>query len=102
MAMASLEAVLEAAQTLSHDERRRLMIELDALEAMERPAVPAGREPLAALRALSGSAHAADHNPANVDPVEEARRQSILASGHPSEKEVLEFIEYAADTQGWK
>ncbi len=39
---------------------------------------------------------------ANVDPAEEARRQSILASGHPSEMEVLEFIEHAADTQGWK
>jgi hypothetical protein len=55
--MANLEAVLEAAQTLSHDERRRLIIELDALEAMEHAGVPPSREPLASLRALSGSAH---------------------------------------------
>lgn len=55
--MANLTAVLEAAQTLSHDERRRLILELDALEAREHPRVPANREPLASLRALSGSAH---------------------------------------------
>jgi hypothetical protein len=55
--MDKLTAILDAARTLSHDERRRLMIELDALEAEENPGVPTSREPLAALRALSGSAH---------------------------------------------
>jgi hypothetical protein len=45
---------------------------------------------------------AAGLSAANVDPAEEARRQSILASGHPSEREVLEFIEHVVDTQGWK
>ena len=55
--MDKLTAILDAARTLSHDERRRLMVELDALEAGEHPGVPPSREPLAALRALSGSAH---------------------------------------------
>lgn len=55
--MDKLIAILDAARTLSHDERRRLMVELDALEAGEHPDTPPSREPLAALRALSGSAH---------------------------------------------
>lgn len=55
--MDKLTAILDAARTLSHDERRRLILELDALEAEEQPAPPARREPFAALRALSGSVH---------------------------------------------
>jgi hypothetical protein len=55
--MDKLTAILDAARTLSPDERRRLIAELDALEAEEPPGVPTSREPLAALRALSGSAH---------------------------------------------
>jgi len=55
--MDKLTAILDAARTLSPDERRRLVIELDALEAVEHPSAPANREPFAALRALSGSAH---------------------------------------------
>lgn len=57
MAMDKLTAILDSARTLSHDERRRLIVELDALEAVEHPGVPTSREPLAALRALSGSVH---------------------------------------------
>jgi hypothetical protein len=55
--MDKLAAILDAARTLSHDERHRLIIELDALEAEKHPGVSPSREPLAALRALSGSAH---------------------------------------------
>jgi predicted transcriptional regulator len=33
---------------------------------------------------------------------QEARRQSLLVSGRRSERETLDFIEQAADTQGWK
>ena len=33
---------------------------------------------------------------------QEARRQSLLVSGRPSEREALEFIEQTADTQGWR
>ncbi len=36
------------------------------------------------------------------DPAIEARRQSILASRAPSERDALEFIVNAADIQGWE
>jgi predicted transcriptional regulator len=36
------------------------------------------------------------------DPAREARRQSLLVSGRASEREALEFVEHAADDQGWR
>lgn len=36
------------------------------------------------------------------DPAREARRQSLLVSGRASEKETLEFLDAAADDQGWR
>ena len=36
------------------------------------------------------------------DPVREARRQSLLVSRRPSERETLDFIEHVADTQDWR
>lgn len=36
------------------------------------------------------------------DLATEARRQSARVSGRASEDEALEFLEHAADTQGWK
>jgi len=36
------------------------------------------------------------------DPATEARRQSLLVSGRASEREALEFVEHAADPEGWK
>jgi hypothetical protein len=36
------------------------------------------------------------------DPASEARRQSLLVSGRASERETLDFIEHAADDQGWR
>jgi predicted transcriptional regulator len=36
------------------------------------------------------------------DIAAEARRQSLLASQHPSEKDAIEFLIHVADTTGWK
>jgi antidote-toxin recognition MazE-like antitoxin len=36
------------------------------------------------------------------DPAAEARRQSLLVSRRRSEKEMLGFLEAAADVRGWK
>jgi hypothetical protein len=36
------------------------------------------------------------------DPAREARRQSLMVSGRASERDALEFIEHAADDQGWR
>ncbi|MCM2254939.1 MAG: DUF3018 family protein [Vicinamibacteria bacterium] len=36
------------------------------------------------------------------DPAEEARRQSLLVSNRASERDALEFVEAAADDQGWR
>jgi len=55
--MDKLAAILDVARTLSPDERHQLIVELDALEVLEHPGAPTSREPFAALRALSGSAH---------------------------------------------
>jgi hypothetical protein len=57
MATAKLADVLEAARALSRAERRRLVLELDALVAQEDRGVQPSSEPLSALRALSGKAH---------------------------------------------
>ena len=58
--MDKLAELIDVARTLSREDRRRLMGELDALEREETP--PAGNvetEPLAALLAASGTVHAA-------------------------------------------
>jgi hypothetical protein len=49
-----------------------------------------------ALQAVFGA------GPLPDDPAREARRQSLLVSGRPSEREALEFIDGAADQEGWK
>jgi predicted transcriptional regulator len=36
------------------------------------------------------------------DPATEARRQSLLASARPSEREAVEFIAAVADLTGWQ
>jgi hypothetical protein len=36
------------------------------------------------------------------DPVQEARRQSLLVSGRASEREAVRFVERVADTKGWR
>jgi hypothetical protein len=55
--MDKVSDLLQVARTLSRDERRRLRIELDALESREPPVPPEAPSPYAALRALSGTAH---------------------------------------------
>ena len=57
MAPAKLADVLEAARSLSRDDRRRLIFELDALVGPEDRGGEPSSEPLAALRALAGTAH---------------------------------------------
>jgi hypothetical protein len=57
MAMDKVAELLVAAKTLSLDERRRLVVELDALDKREAAAGSSGRDPLAALRALAGTVH---------------------------------------------
>ena len=58
MAMDKLAELLDAARTLSRDDRRRLIGELDALEREETPPAPdVDAEPLAALLAASGTVH---------------------------------------------
>lgn len=37
-----------------------------------------------------------------VDPDAEARRQSLIASAHDADRDVLDFIEHAGDSRGWK
>lgn len=46
--------------------------------------------------------HAFSGEPEPDDPATEARRQSLLASSRPSDREALEFIEHAADDRGWQ
>ena len=36
------------------------------------------------------------------DPAREARRQSLLVSGRASEQDALDFLEHAADEEGWR
>jgi predicted GNAT superfamily acetyltransferase len=49
-----------------------------------------------ALQSAFGQGSPAD------DPAREARRQSLLVSRRTSEREVLDFIERAADDRGWR
>jgi hypothetical protein len=36
------------------------------------------------------------------DPAREGRRQSLLVSGRASERDVIAFVERAADYRGWR
>lgn len=36
------------------------------------------------------------------DPAREARRQSLLVSGRPSERDAIAFVAHAADHRGWR
>jgi hypothetical protein len=55
--MDRLAEIIDAASRLSPAERRRLVVELDALDQQQPADAPRESEPLAALRALSGAAH---------------------------------------------
>ena len=41
-------------------------------------------------------------SPPRDDPAREARRQSLLVSGRPSEREALELVEASTDDRGWR
>ena len=55
--MNKIANILDAARTLSRDERRRLIDELDALDLPGTSDMEEPRAPLEALRALSGTVH---------------------------------------------
>jgi uncharacterized protein len=57
MAMDKVAELIAVAKTLSLHERRRLVVELDALDAGEGREPAAAADPLAALRALAGTVH---------------------------------------------
>ena len=46
--------------------------------------------------------HAFSAGPEPDDPAREARRQSLLVSGRPADREALDFLEHAADDRGWR
>jgi hypothetical protein len=46
--------------------------------------------------------HAFGAGPEPDDPAREARRQSLLVSGRPSDRDALDFVEHAADNRGWR
>jgi len=76
----------------------RVPAELD--RRIEREARRRKRTKSAVLREALQSAFS--EGPLPEDPAREARRQSLLVSGRASEKEALEFVEHAADDQGWR
>jgi hypothetical protein len=55
--MDKLVELLEAARSLSRDERRRLIGELDAIERRESGDTSGGKDSFSALLAVSGTAH---------------------------------------------
>lgn len=40
--------------------------------------------------------------PKPEDPAQEARRQSLLVSGRPSDRDAIDFVEHVADHRGWR
>jgi predicted transcriptional regulator len=76
----------------------RVPASLDRL--IERAARRVRRTKSAVMRDALQNAFGDDSPP--EDPAREARRQSLLASGMVADGEVLDFIEHAADEDGWK
>jgi hypothetical protein len=76
----------------------RVPAELD--RRLEREARRRRRSKSAVVRDALQAAFGA--GPPPPDPAREARRQSLLVSSRPSERDALRFIESAADTGGWK
>jgi hypothetical protein len=54
----------------------------------------------AVLRDALHNAFGAEPEP--EDPAREARRQSLLVSSRPSDRDALGFVEHAADDRGWR
>jgi hypothetical protein len=57
MELDKVAELVAVAKTLSLAERRRLVLELDALAAREAAPTPAGAAPFAALTVLAGTVH---------------------------------------------
>ena len=75
----------------------RVPAALDRL--IERAARRGRRSKSAVMREALQDAFGSDSPP--EDPAREARRQSLLVSGRPSETEALDFIGGVADDEGW-
>lgn len=75
----------------------RVPAALDRL--IERAARRVKRTKSAVMREALQSAFSSDSPP--EDPAREARRQSLLVSGRESERDALDFVEHAADEEGW-
>ena len=76
----------------------RVPASLDRL--IERTARRVRQTKSAVMRAALQSAFGQEAPP--EDPAREARRQSLLVSGRASEQDALDFLEHAADEEGWR
>ena len=76
----------------------RVPASLDRL--IERAARRVRRTKSAVMREALQNAFGSESPP--EDPAREARRQSLLVSGRPSEQGALDFIGRVADEEGWK
>jgi len=77
-----------------------LRVPPDLDRRIEREARRRRRTKSAVLREALQSAFG--EGPPPNDPAREARRQSLLVSGRRSEREALDFIDHAADDEGWR
>lgn len=72
----------ELDRRIAAEARRRRRTKSEILREVLRGAFPQGRAP--------------------EDPIQEARRQSLLVSGRASEREAVRFVARVADTRGWR
>jgi predicted transcriptional regulator len=77
-----------------------LRVPLDVDRRVAQAARRRRRSKSAVLREALQNAFGSDAPP--DDPAREARRQSLLVSGRASERDALEFLERAADLEGWR
>jgi predicted transcriptional regulator len=70
--------------------------------ALERRLVREARRRRLTRSEVARAALEAGLGAAPLDIAAEARRQSLLASQHPSEQDALDFLLHVADTTGWK
>jgi predicted transcriptional regulator len=77
-----------------------IRVPLDLDRRIAQAARRRGATKSAVLRETIASAFA--DGPTPEDPAREARRQSLLVSGRPSEQDALDFLQHAADDRGWR
>ena len=79
MAMDRVRELLVVAKARTLAERRRLVVELDAVEKCEVGAGSSDRDPLAALRALAGTVHS------DSDDLSTAKYAHVAAAARDSD-----------------